>query len=330
MSDVLSDLTFREAVRQALREEMLNDKRVFLIGEDIGSYGGAFKVTRNLVKEFGEQRVIDTCLSESAIAGACVGAAVLGIRPVGEIMFTDWITIAMDQIVNNAAKMRYLCGGSVSCPMVIRVPYGAGRSGSGAHHSQSLESWFIHVPGLKVVMPSTPADAKGLLKASIRDNNPVVFFEHKLLYSFRGPVPRGEYTIPLGKAHIKREGKDITLVATGAMVHKALSTSQQLAKDKIDVEVIDPRTLFPLDKAALLKSLRKTGRLVIVEEACKTGGFGGEIAAVVAEEAFDYLKAPIKRIGAPHTPVPASRILKRYFIPDEGEIRDTVRKTVMF
>jgi len=316
-------LTFAEALRQALREEMRKDEKVFIIGEDIGNYGGVFKITNGLLEEFGEKRVIDTPLSESAIAGACVGAALVGMRPVGEIMFADEITIAMDQIVNNAAKAKYLYGGAKSIPLVIRTTYGAGL-GLGTHHSQSLEAWFVHVPGLVVVIPSTPYDAKGLLKSSIRNDNPVIFFEHKMLYPLKGQVPDEEYLVPLGKADIKREGSDVTIVATGAMVHRVLKIAENLGKEGISIEVVDSRTLLPLDKSAILASVEKTGRLIIVEEACRTGNFGGEVAAIVAEEAFDFLKAPIKRVAAPDTPVPANRFLESLFIPNEKKITDAI------
>jgi len=317
------NLTFKEAIRQTLREEMQRDKRVFLFGEDIGKLGGCFRVTQGLLEEFGEKRVIDTPLSESAIVGACIGAALIGMRPVGEIMFADEITLAMDQIVNNAAKARYLYGGKASVPLVIRTPHGAG-TGSGPHHTQSLEAWFIHVPGVVVVVPSTPADAKGLLKSSIRSDNPVLFFEHKLLYFTKGSVPEEEYLIPLGKADIKRKGNDVTVVATGVMVQKVLKVAEKLDEEGISIEVIDPRTLLPLDKLTIFESVKKTGRLIIVEEACKTGNFGGEVAAIVAEEVFGYLKAPIKRVAAPDTPVPASKILENCFIPNEEKIINAV------
>jgi len=323
------DLTFVEALRQALKEEMERDDKVFLIGEDIGSYGGVFKVSKGLLEEFGEKRVIDTPLSESAIAGACVGAALIGMRPVGEIMFADEITIAMDQIVNNAAKARYLYNGAKSVPLVIRTSHGAG-VGLGTHHSQSLEAWFTHIPGLVVVIPSTPADAKGLLKSSIRSDNPVIFFEHKMLYFVKGPVPEGEYLVPLGKADIKRKGEDVTVVATGAMVQKVLKVAENLDEEEISIEVIDPRTLLPLDKLTILESLKKTGKLIIVEESCKTGNFGGEVAAIVAEEAFDCLKAPIRRVAAPEVPIPANRFLESLFIPDEKKIIDTVHDVLSY
>lgn len=316
-------ITFKEAIRQALREEMRKDGKVFLFGEDIGKLGGCFRVTEGLLEEFGEKKVIDTPLSESAIVGACIGAALVGMRPVGEIMFADEISIAMDQIVNNAAKARYVYGGNNCVPLVIRTPHGAG-TGAGPHHTQSLEAWFVHVPGLVVVMPSTPADAKGLLKSSIRCDDPVIFFEHKVLYFLKGQVPEEEYLVPLGKADIKKEGKDVTVVATGGMVHRVLKVAKNLDREGLSLEVIDPRTLLPLDKPTILRSVRKTGRLVVVEEACRTGSFGGEVAGMVAEEEFSSLKAPIKRVTAPDTPVPASRILENLFIPSEEKIIDAI------
>ncbi len=310
-------LTYREAIREALREEMNNDPSVFLMGEDIGVYGGSFKVTQGLYEEFGPERVMDTPLSESVLVGAGVGAAIMGNRPVVEIMYGDFLTICADHLVNSAAKMRYIHGTDFAVPMVVRTPQGAGIQ-AGAYHSQSLESWFIHSPGLKVVMPSTPADAKGLLKASIRDNNPVLFLEHKLLYALKGEVPKGEFTIPIGKADIKKEGRDITVVATSLMVHRTLTAAQKLLSQNIDIEIIDPRTLMPLDKETILSSVRKTRRLLIVHEACKTGGFGSEVAAIVSKEALEYLDAPIERVGGPDIPVPFSPTLE--FIPTEEMI----------
>ncbi|GAI99073.1 unnamed protein product, partial [marine sediment metagenome] len=271
---------------EALREEMMRDDTVFLIGEDIGTYGGAYRVTRGLLAEFGEQRVIDTPISESAIAGAAVGAALMGMRPVAEIMFQDFATLALDQILNCAAKMRYLHAGLATVPVVLRTAYGAGIH-AGAHHSQSIEAMFCHIPGIKVVAPSTPYDAKGLMKAAIRDPNPVLFFEHKLVYGVRGEVPEEDYTVPIGKAEVKRQGKQVTVVAWSLMVHKALRAAEELAKKGIELEVLDLRTLLPLDTGAIVNSVKKTGRLIIAQEACKTGGLGGEIAAIVAKEAFD-------------------------------------------
>ena len=321
-------ITYREALREALREEMQRDSTVFLLGEDIGRYwGGAFKVTEGLAEEFGDERVRDTPISESAIIGTAVGAAITGMRPVAEIMFGDLTALAMDQIANQAAKIRYMFGGQASCPLVIRTPFGAGVN-IASHHSQSLEAWFMHVPGLYVAVPSTPYDAKGLLKTAIRGNNPVFFCEHKLLYPVEDEVPEEEYTIPFGAADVKREGADVTILATLYMVHKALNAAKQLEKEGIDAEVVDPRTLTPLDKEAIIKSVKKTGRLVIVSEDCKTAGVSAEIAAMVAEEAVDYLDAPIKRVAEPDTPIPFSPPLEQYVIPDEKAIMKAVKKVV--
>lgn len=320
------EITYSEAVRQALREEMLRDERVFIMGEDVGVYGGAFGVTRGLVEEFGEERVRDTPISEAAIAGAAAGSAVTGMRPVAEIMFMDFTTFAADQLVNQAAKIRYMFGGKAKVPMVLRTPAGAG-TGAAAQHSQSLEVWFTHIPGLKVAMPSTPYDAKGLLKSSIRDDNPVIFVEHKLLYNTKGSVPTEEYTIPLGLADVKREGRDVTVIATSHMVIKALKAAEILAESGIDAEVLDPRTLVPLDEEAIVESVKKTGRVVIAHEACKRSGFGAEIAATIAEsEAFDYLDAPIKRLGGAWAPIPYNRNLEAAWIPQAEDIVRAVRE----
>ncbi|MGB9672378.1 MAG: alpha-ketoacid dehydrogenase subunit beta [Candidatus Norongarragalinales archaeon] len=321
-------ITYREALREALREEMRRDPTVFLLGEDIGRYwGGAFKVTEGLAEEFGEERVRDTPISESTIIGAGVGAAITGMRPVAEIMFGDLTALAMDQIANQAAKIRYMFGGQAKCPLVIRTPFGAGVN-IASHHSQSLEAWFMHVPGLYVAVPSTPYDAKGLLKSAIRGNNPVMFCEHKLLYPIEGEIPDEEYTVPFGVADIKREGEDATIVATLYMVHRALEAAKALEREGISVEVVDPRTLTPLDKKAIISSVKKTGRLVIVSEDCKTAGVSAEIAAIIAEEAIDYLDAPIKRIAEPDTPIPFSPPLEQYVIPDEKAIIKAVKEVV--
>lgn len=319
-------LTYLGAIRETLREEMQRDERVFLIGEDIGVYGGAFGVTMGLVDEFGAERVIDTPISELGIAGAITGAALTGMRPVGEIMFMDFITLALDQLVNQAAKMRFMFGGNAEIPFVLRTPAGSG-AGTAAQHSQSLENWLVHVPGLKVVMPSTPHDAKGLLASSIRDNNPVVFVEHKLLYKVEGEVPDGVYTIPLGVADIKRQGHDLTIIATSVMVKRSLEAAEQLAEEGIEVEVVDPRTLKPLDKDTIIQSVSKTGRVLIVHEACKTGGFGGELAAVIAEsEAFDYLDAPIMRLAGRDIPIPYNPKLEYRAVPQTDDIIEAARQ----
>jgi len=321
-------ITYKDALREALREEMRRDSSVFLLGEDIGRYwGGAFRVTDGLAEEFGDERVRDTPISESAIIGTGVGAAITGMHPVAEIMFGDLTALAMDQIANQAAKIRYMFGGQAKCPLVIRTPFGAGVN-IASHHSQSLEAWFMHVPGLYVAVPSTPYDAKGLLKTAIRGNNPVFFCEHKLLYPVEDEVPEEEYTIPFGLADVKREGSDVTIVATLYMVHKALNAAEKLEEESISAEVVDPRTLIPLDKQIIIHSVRKTGRIVIVSEDCKTAGVSAEIAAIVAEEALDYLDAPIKRVAEPDTPIPFSPPLEQYVIPNEKAIIKAVREIV--
>ena len=324
----MREITVRDALREALREEMQRDKNVFLLGEDIGRYwGGAFGVTKGLADEFGDERVRDTPISESAIVGVAVGAAITGMRPVAEIMFGDLVALAMDQICNQAAKIRYMFGGQASAPLVVRAPFGAGVN-IASHHSQSLEAWFMHTPGLLVAVPSTPYDAKGLLKTAIRGSNPVFFVEHKLLYPLKGMVPEEDYTVPFGVADVKREGSDVTVFATLIMVHKALAAAEKLSKEGVSVEVIDPRTLTPLDKAAIVKSVKKTGRIVIVTEDCKTAGVSAEIAAVVAEEAVDYLDAPIKRVAEPDTPIPFSPPLEQFIIPDEKSIIQAVKEII--
>lgn len=324
----MREITYRDALREALREEMLRDETVFILGEDVGRYWkGAFRVTKGLAEEFGDERVRDTPISESAIVGVAIGAAITGMRPVAEIMFGDLCALAMDQITNQAAKLRYMFGGQTKVPLVIRMPFGAGVN-IAAHHSQSLEAWFMHVPGLKIAMPSTPYDAKGLLKTAIRDDNPVMFFEHKLLYSVKGSVPEEEYTVPFGVADVKREGEDVTIVATLYMIHKSLVAAEELSKQGISVEVVDPRTLVPLDKEAIVNSVKKTGRIVIVTEDCKTGGVSAEIAALVAEEAIDYLDAPVKRVAEPDTPIPFSPPLEKFVIPDENRIIGAVKEVI--
>ena len=323
----MPEMRFLEALRDALRLEMERDPNVYIIGEDVGAYGNVFGVTKGLIDQFGLERVRDTPITESAIVGTAVGSAACGLRPVAELMYIDFIGVALDQLYNQAAKMRYMFGGKITIPMVLRSACGAGR-GSAAQHSQSLESWFMHVPGLKVVMPSTPADAKGLLISSIRDDNPVVFLEHKLLYTMKGEVPEGEYTIPLGQADVKRIGKDVTVVATSRMVHFALNAAEKLSEEGISVELVDPRTLSPLDEDTILESVKKTHRLVIVHEEVKFAGSGAEIAAMVAEKAIDYLDGPILRVAAPFSPVPFAPSLENEFIPSEEKIIDAV-KTVM-
>jgi pyruvate dehydrogenase E1 component beta subunit len=311
-------------LNEALKQEMRRDPTVYVAGEDVGKYGGIFGVTVGLLDEFGDKRVKDTPITESAIIGLAVGAAAGGLRPVVELMFVDFIGVALDQLFNQAAKIKYMFSGKASLPMVLRAEEGAGMSAA-AQHSQCLEAWFMHVPGLKVVIPSTPYDAKGLLTASIRDGNPVVFIEHKMLYGTEGEVPEESYAIPLGKADIKRKGTDVTVVATLAMVPKSLAAAEELAKDGISVEVIDPRTLTPFDEETILESVRKTHRLVVVTEEVGHAGSSAEIAARVAEKAFDYLDAGIYRVTAPFSPVPFSPVLEQAFIPNEAKIIDAVR-----
>jgi pyruvate/2-oxoglutarate/acetoin dehydrogenase E1 component len=319
------EITYLEAVREALQQEMRRDEKVILLGEDIGIYGGAFGVTLGLLQEFGEERVIDTPISELCIAGAAIGAAMVGLRPVGEIMFMDFITLASEQLVNQAAKIRFMFGGEISVPLVIRTPAGSG-TGAAAQHSQSLENWFVHTPGIKVVAPATPYDVKGLLIAAIRDPNPVLFVEHKLLYKTLGSVPGEPYDIPLGKAEIKRPGKDLTIIATSIMVKRSLEAADKLAVEGINAEVVDPRTLKPLDKDTLIQSVIKTGKVLIVHEACKTGGYGGELAGVIAEsEAFDYLEAPIVRLAGRDIPIPYNRNLESHAVPQVDDIVEAAR-----
>ena len=322
------EITYLESVREAMSQEMRENEDVFILGEDIGVYGGAFGVTRGMIEEFGPERVRNTPISEAAIAGAAVGSALTGMRPILELQFSDFITIAMDQIVNQAAKTRYMFGGKGKVPMVLRTPAGSG-TGAAAQHSQSLEAWMAHIPGLKVVQPSTAYDVKGLLKAAMDDDNPVIFYEHKLLYKTSSNVPEESYKIELGKADIKREGTDVTIVATAIMVHKALEAAEVLEKDGISAEVIDPRTIVPLDKETIIESVKKTGKLIVVHEAVKRGGIGGEIVGVIAEsEAFDYLDAPIIRLGGKEVPIPYNPNLEKAAIPQVPDIIAAVKKTV--
>ena len=323
----MREITFREAMREAIFEEMERDPSVFLMGESIAARGGVYQQVKGVLEKFGEERILDMPISESGFVGTAVGAALLGTRPVVDLQYDDFLPLALDHIINDAAKMRYMYGGKAKVPLVIRTFFGAGTT-SGCSHSQSLEAMVLNCPGLKVVMPSTPADAKGLLKSAIRDDDPVVFFEHRLLYATKGEVPDGEYLIPLGEADVKREGRDVTVVATALMVHKALGAAGELSKEGIEIEVLDLRSLLPLDCEALLKSVKKTGRLLIAHEACKTGGMGGEIAAIAAKEAFGYLDAPIERVCAPDIPVPFSPPLENYYIPKKEDIVATVRRMV--
>jgi pyruvate dehydrogenase E1 component beta subunit len=318
-------MTFAQALNHAHRLEMQRDLNIYVAGEDVGTYGGIFGVTTGLLAEFGDKRIRDTPITESAIIGTAVGAAACGLRPVIELMFVDFIGVALDQLYNQAAKMKYMFGGKAKLPIVLRASCGAGM-GAAAQHSQCLEAWFMHIPGLKVVMPSTPYDAKGLLIASIRDDNPVVFLEHKMLYGTEQEVPTEAYTIPLGQADIKREGRDITVVATAQMVARALSAAEKLSAEKISIEVVDPRTLSPLDEETILNSIKKTHRLLIVHEEVKFAGSGAEIAAMAAEKAFDYLDAPILRVAAPFTPVPFSPALEAEFIPSEAKIIQAAKR----
>ncbi len=323
----MPDVTFVESLRMTLKEEMERDPSLMLIGEDIGRYGGIFGVTKGLLEEFGPHRVRSTPISESAIIGSALGAAMTGIRTVAEIMYVDFTTCAMDQIINQVAKMRYMSGGKAKIPLVIRTQEGGGR-GNAAQHSQSLEALFLHIPGLKIVMPSTPYDARGLLKTAIREENPVMFIEHKLLYATKGFIPDGEFLIPFGQADVKRKGKDVTVIAISYMVTKALRAAERLAEEGVDVEVIDLRTLVPLDLETLLQSVRKTNRVVIVHEGCRRGGIGAEIACNIMEEAFDFLDAPIQRVGALNVPIPYSEPLENAVIPSEEEIATAVKKVL--
>jgi pyruvate/2-oxoglutarate/acetoin dehydrogenase E1 component len=324
----MPEMTYAEAIRSAMSEEMRRDERVFLFGEDIGRYGGAFGVSFGMLDEFGPERIKETPISEAAIIGAAAGAAMVGMRPIAEMMFMDFILLALEQLANQAAKVRFMFGGKATVPMVIRMPAGSG-TGAAAQHSQSLESLLIHIPGIKVVNPSTPYDAKGLLLSSIRDPNPVCFVEHKLLYKIKGDVPEEDYTIPLGKAEVKREGRDITVVAANIMAQRTLAAAEKLSAEGIEVEVVDPRTLRPLDVETINQSVRKTGRLLVVHEACKTGGWAGEvIASVGSSSAFDYLDAPMRRLAGKDIPIPYNRNLELAAVPQESDIEAEIRKIV--
>jgi len=323
----IREITYAEAIAEALRAEMRLDPRVFVMGEDVGTFGGLFGGTKGLLEEFGPERVRDTPISEAALIGAGVGAAITGMRPMVEIQFMDFTACAMDQIVNQAAKIRFMLGGKAQVPLVIRTPYGTGLK-LASQHSQSLEAWFAHVPGLLVAMPSTPADAKGLLVTALRDPNPVMVLEHKLLYPTRGPVPEEQYSTPFGRADVKRLGSDLTIVATGLMVSKSLAAAERLGAEGVEAEVVDPRTLVPLDKATIIESVKKTGRLVVVHEAVKRGGFGGEIASVIAEEAFDYLDAPIKRVAGRNVPIAFNEVLEKKAVPDVKDIVVAARSII--
>ena len=322
------ELTYAEALREALRQAMQSDPTVFLLGEDIGVYGGAFGVTAGLVEEFGTERVRDTPISEAAIAGACIGAALTGMHPVGEIQFMDFVTLSMEQLALQAAKVRFMFGGKASVPMVLRMPTGSG-TGAAAQHSESLENLLVHIPGLKVVMPSDAYDAKGLLLSAIYDNNPVIFIEHKLLYKTKGHVPEEMYRLPLSQSKIVRQGSDLTVVATSIMVARALEAAAKLSEEGIELEIIDPRTLNPLDDEPIFTSVIKTGRALVVHEAVTTGGYGGEIVArIAASEAFDYLEAPVLRLAGKDIPIPYNRKLERHAVPQVEDIIIQARNLV--
>lgn len=324
----MAAVTYLEAIRQGIWEEMERDSSVFVLGEDVGLYGGAFKVTEGMLERFGEDRVVDTPISESAIVGAAIGAALMGMRPIAEMQFADFISCAFDQITNFAAKCRYRWGAGV--PMVIRGPSGGGIHG-GPYHSQNPEMHYVHTPGLKVVAPSTVYDAKGLIKAAIRDEDPVVYFEHKFLYRrLKEELPDGDWTVPIGKADIKRAGSDISVITYGAMVHLALEAAATLANDGIELEVVDLRTLVPLDKERILDSVKKTNKVILLHEDVRTGGMAGELAAIIAEEAFEYLDGPIMRITAPDTPVPYSPPLEEFFLPKTSDIIRVARQLAAY
>jgi pyruvate dehydrogenase E1 component beta subunit len=315
MDGAVRELSYSQAIQEAMAIAMEADERVILMGEDIGVYGGAFQVTGDLIDRFGPDRVMDTPISELGGAGVAVGAAVTGLRPIFEFQFSDFAALAMEQIVNQAAKMRYMLGGAVSVPVVMRFPAGSG-TGAAAQHSQSLEAWLGHVPGLKVIQPATPHDVKGMLLAAVADPDPVMIFEHKLLYKMKGPVPEGYYTVPIGKADVRREGRDLTIVATSIMVHKALEAAEALAAEGIDIEVIDLRTVRPMDRQTIIDSVKKTSRMMCVYEGVKTLGVGAELSAMIAEsEAFDYLDAPIVRLGGSETPIPYNPELEKAAVP---------------
>lgn len=323
-------LSYLEAIRAALFEEMRDDERVIVLGEDVGVHGGVFRVTDGLFKEYGEERVIDTPLAESVIVGAAIGASFNGLRPVAEIQFADFIHPAMNQIMNEAAKIRFRSAGAFGCPIVIRAPFGAGVHG-GLYHSQSVEALFFHIPGLKIVIPSSPYDAKGLLKAAIRDEDPVLYFEHKRLYRrIKSEVPDEDYVVPIGKAEVKRKGDDITVIAWGMMLHVALEAAEALQQEDISLEVIDLRTILPLDKETIASSVEKTSKVMVVHEDTRTGGVGAEIAAILAEDLFDYLDGPIVRVTAPDTPVPFASSLEEEFIPSAQKLISAARKLAAY
>ena len=324
---MMRQLTIAEAIGEGIAEEMRRDSTVIVFGLDVGPYGGAFGVTKGLFEEFGCDRVLDMPISEAGYVGAGVGAAMTGLRPVVELQFSDWITISSDQLVNHAAKMRYVFGGTLSVPMVLRAPVG-GRLSAAAQHSQMFESFFSFVPGLKVVLPSTPYDGKGLIKTAIRDNNPVIFFEHKIAYSIKGEVPEEEYTIPLGKADVKREGTDVTVVTYSYMVHLSLSAAKKLEAEGISVEVVDLRSTSPMDEETIINSVKKTNHLVVAQETWPRCSISSEVAAIVAEKAFSYLDAPIVRVASKDVPAPFSPVLEKYVLPGEEEVITAIRKVL--
>jgi acetoin:2,6-dichlorophenolindophenol oxidoreductase subunit beta len=323
----MPELSYREAVRDALSQAMRADDDVFIMGEDIAEMGGSMAVTQGMLAEFGPERVRNTPISEMAIVGAGIGAAMQGMRPVVEIMYEDFTTLAMEQIVNQAAKHRYMSGGQLKVPLTIRTQGGAGWS-PGAQHAQQVEAWFVHVPGLKVVFASTPTDVRGLLWSSIYDDNPVLFFEHRILYGLKEEVPDEIEPIPLGKARIHREGKDVTVVATGRLVHEALKAAAEAEQEGVSVEVVDPRTLQPLDEETIVESVKKTNRCVVAHEAVTRMGFGAEVAAVVQHQAFDWLDAPIERVGSRFAPIPFAPVMEQYVVPHDSDVLDAIRKTV--
>ena len=322
----MPEITYREAVRDALSTAMRQDDGVFIMGEDIAEMGGSMGVTQGMLEEFGPERVRNTPISEMAIVGAGIGAAIAGMRPIVEIMYQDFTTLAMEQIVSQAAKHRYMSGGQIKVPLTIRTQGGAGWS-PGAQHAQQLEAWFVHVPGLKVVFPSTPEDVRGLLWSSIYEDNPIVFFEHRTLYGIKGEVPDEIEPIEIGKARIHREGEDVTVVATGRLVHESLKAAEQAAEEGISVEVFDPRTLQPLDEDALIASVQKTNRVVVAHEAVTRMGWGAEVAAVVQEKAFDYLDAPVARVGAKFTPIPFAPVMEEWVVPHAKDVLAAIKKT---
>lgn len=320
----MREITYGEAAVEAISQEMEKDERIFYMGEDVGRFGGSYGTTKGLWEKFGDERVKDTPMSEAAIIGYALGAAITGMRPIAEIMFCDLLCLTMDQIVNQVAKIHYMFGGKVKVPLVIRVPFGGLRRAA-AQHSQHLEAWFMHTPGLKIVIPSTPYDVKGLLKSAIRDDNPVMVFEHILLYQRKGPVPEEEYTIPIGKADIKRKGKDLTLISYSLMLHRCLSVAEKLEKEGIEIEVIDLRSLYPLDMETIVNSVKKTGKVAIVHQAYLTAGVGAEVGIRITEEAFDFLDAPVKRIAARDVPVPFSPVLEDFVVPTEKKIEEEIK-----